>query len=301
MKRKSLLSLALVSLITTGGFAFEFEKGDGLMRNYDFFFDLYDLPFEPWPGHAGMYWDFLEYPPTEPHDQRLIEMQGAGLVLTNTLQTWINHVGEGDVWGVKTMPALTATQRQRLTEIASSFTNAGYSLTNGYKNPLVNPPTFRCDGLVEYAYEYVLGEEGPPGNNGGIVANDEWTSLNPLTMFNSVRWTTRSAGVPPALTIRDASNAEIPNGGMTSDQNISAYATDTNNGSGLTRLEIWQGDPEAGGTLLNSISQDYDVDHTYAPAEIGPLPEGPITIRAYDQAGNRSLVELIIGRMSFAV
>ncbi len=64
-------------------FGIEFEKGDGAFRNMDIGFDQYEVPFISWLGHTGLYWDFLEYPPTDPWDQRFIQMQGWGLELNH--------------------------------------------------------------------------------------------------------------------------------------------------------------------------------------------------------------------------
>ncbi|HBU68963.1 MAG TPA: hypothetical protein DEE98_01105 [Elusimicrobia bacterium] len=155
-------------------------------------FDLYDLPLQTWPGHAGMYWDFMEYPPADPFDHRLIEMQASGIQFTHNLQTWINNVGEGDIWGVKTMPTLSNSDREKLIQLATQvFSDALYGATaDTFKNPEVH--SFRCDGLVEYCYEYVLGETGSAGNNGGIVANDTWDTLSPMEMWNSSRLRNKS-------------------------------------------------------------------------------------------------------------
>jgi len=275
-------------------YSFEFEKGDGVFRDYDSLFDLYDLPLEIWPGHTGMYWQFLKYPPTEPWDQNLMEMQPSGLVLTHSMQHWINAVGEGDIWGVKTIDSLSASDRRKLVKTAYDFGARGviFNKSTGYKNP--GASSFRCDGLVEYCYEVVLVGEGTPGNNGGIVANDTWLTLSPLAMWLSSQWTTRTKGDPPKLTIRekDSLGKEIPEGGYTTSKSILVTAGDGNNGSGLTLLEVWKGNPDAGGSKVQSFPDNYSSSNTYS---ISGLSVGNYYIRCYDQAGNVAQHRFTIG------
>ncbi len=295
------IAIALMSLSVIAS-AHEFEKGDAVVKDMEWFEVAMWLFGSPTLGHIGMYGEFVGVPPVDPFDQNLVEMTGpiSNFSATSTLYDWYRSVGQQNVWGVKTFAGLDWDDRQLLVDTARGFTNARYAFRSDYKRPLLSPPLFRCDGLIEYVYEVILGEEWrpadePPYTNGGLVSNDVWGSLafgssttvtlSPERMWNSTRWMTRISGVPPTMTITDA-NSNPVTGGFINSNSVSVYATDTNSGSGLSLLQIWQGNPDAGGSLLTSFSQDYDVDHTYSYSDIGTLPQGLITVRAYDQAGN---------------
>ena len=69
--------------------------------------------------------------------------------------------------------------------------------------------------------------------------------------------------------------------------------------SGPGLLEIFSGDPAAGGTLLASNSDLFSSTHVYTAADTGlsvltQLPEGNIFVRATDQAGNASVTNFTI-------
>lgn len=91
----------------------------------------------------------------------------------------------------------------------------------------------------------------------------------------------------PVAEVRDAQGAVITNGGASNTRSISVNVDDFISGPG--RLELWQGIPTSGGTLL-AVHFDA-VRHTDTAADTGlgvfaNLPEGQLTIRAIDQAGN---------------
>lgn len=93
----------------------------------------------------------------------------------------------------------------------------------------------------------------------------------------------------PVAEVRDAQGAVIT-GGASNTRSISVNVYDFISGTGW--LELWQGIPTSGGTLLavNNVHSDA-VRHTYIAADTGlgvfaNLPEGQLTIRAIDQGVN---------------
>jgi hypothetical protein len=72
-------------------------------------------------------------------------------------------------------------------------------------------------------------------------------------------------------------------------------------------LEIYSGDPNAGGTLVASNSDLFATTHTYTSADSGlsilaNMPEGKYFVRGFDQAGNQATdVSFPIGSPSFLV
>ncbi len=306
MKRISFLTKLIIFtfipiIIFADSSRFHFEKGDAAYRDLDLF--------GMWgKGHAAIFYKWnSDLGTTIPsNSQRILEMTTDGLDTTNTIQTWINEVQLKDIWGSRGLSTLTRQKRnQIINEIMKIKNNqlggAAYGgvTDNLYKDPTANnknkKPTFRCDGLVEYIYEVVLGETWEPGNNKGLIENDivDLSYFSPIIQYNSNRWDIKraidSTAQPPQVTVKDSQDNEIPPDGVTSDTNIKIYATDTEYGSGLKLLEIWKGDPNAGGTLFKSILKEYDIDHEYTSQEIGTLPEGEIYVRCHDQAGNDTL------------
>ena len=279
MNKKKQFLLSMTLLIVINAHCLGLEKGDGIFRSQSI----------PFAGHAALYWEFMEYPPVDSWDQKIIEMPGTGqgLVLTNNLQTWTSS-GK-TFWGSKTLPWLTAPDRIKLVSEAMRFTNAVYYIDERYKNPSADPPTFRCDGLVEYCYEFVLGETGPEGDNGGIIANDTAVTLSPNAMFNATRWETSELPGGPQITLRNSQNDTIsPLGGeINFSDSIKLYCDDTNFGSGLGILEIWRGNPDSGGYKIKTDNTDYLVSSTYS-YPCSALGCGDTYIRSYDQAGNYS-------------
>lgn len=107
----------------------------------------------------------------------------------------------------------------------------------------------------------------------------------------------------PALNVF-AAGSPIQPGGATSGNELSFTVDDTAGGaavliSGPGRLEIYKGDPNSGGTLLAANATLYETTHTYTASDPGlsamsDLSEGEIFVRAFDQAGNDTLVSFTI-------
>ncbi|PCI38120.1 MAG: hypothetical protein COB53_05175, partial [Elusimicrobia bacterium] len=107
---------------------------------------------------------------------------------------------------------------------------------------------------------------------------------------------------PLLLAVLDANSQEVPNGGFPSQGEISISADDGSDGSGPGRIEIYQGDPNAGGSLLASNDNDFGESHTYSSSDQGlsilaNLPEDLIFVRVIDQAGNESSVSFEIRQL----
>ena len=290
----------------TGVFAqHEFEKGDAIHRRAGALLENTIGPVLGIEnvGHAALYKDWhipadVQVSSVEMNQQRIIEMQGDGMHTDRTVQFSIDVVGEGDFWGssyyvsLPGLQKLSSSQRRAVIATALSFTNAEYGffsndswIQGGYKDPDHTPPKFRCDGLVEYSYEIALGHDWEPGNNGGIVPDDTYLTMWPALQYNYL--TPRTSADKPIIVVRNSDGASVSEGDSISDNNVTVEVTDGNEGSGISRLEVWKGSPSEGGTEVESLRDDtdYNIDHNYSLN----LPGGEIYLRLFDQAGNESL------------
>ena len=257
--------------------AHEFEKGDGIFRDASYILTMHSAIYYHWnpPSDSTSV-------PVPMNQQLIIEMGPDGMETARTVQDSIDTFGF--FYGPSFMSGLTATQRRAIVATALQYSNAEYNFTSGYKNPTATPPTFRCDGLLEYCYEIALGDSWEPGNNGGIINNDEYWSLSPDAQYFHLL--NRTDGVDPVIVVKDSDGNIILEGDNITD-NIIVEVTDGNSGSGITRLEVWRGSPIDGGTEVESLrdNSNYNVNHTYSLI----LPGGEIFIRVFDQAGNEAL------------
>lgn len=280
---------------------FYFEIGDVVFR---------DLQYIWLDGHSGIYGGWNKDVARHPQDQSILEMDTDGLYVSRNMLDWVYIVGWGGIWGSKSM-TLNAFQRREILRVITEIKNnskggADYGgipfiYPLGYKNPSGignnEKPSFRCDGLVEYVYETVLGEPWEPGNNGGLMIDDtdDILSFSPLKQFKSSRWeiyrrvNTRAA--PPEIQVKDSAGNSIMVGSSIKESIVSVYATDTSSGSGLGLFEVWAGAPDNGGIKIQSLSEDYDIDNTYS---VPNLPNGAIFIRSWDQAGNYSQSNFVV-------
>lgn len=88
----------------------------------------------------------------------------------------------------------------------------------------------------------------------------------------------------------DSSNNVIENGGVTGDINLIVDVTDTEYGSGLYRLSIWKGDPDADGIKLSGHTEFRPISRLYfMKDDIQSLPSGTIVyVCAFDMAHHKS-------------
>lgn len=285
-------------ILLFGGQAFaqyEFEKGDGIYRKASW--PITDL------GHAALYWGWhvghdSSVINVQMNQHGIIEMQGDGIHYDHTVQDSINAEGIANFWGPRYygFPPLSAAQRRLIITTARSFPTAEYGFFAGYKSPTDTPPTFRCDGLVEYCYEIALGDSWTPGSNGGIVINDTWDTMWPELQY--LLLTPRTSGNKPQILVKDSLGTVIPEDDLTTDHHLIVDVSDGpepdgGGGSGLTRLEIWKGGPPGTGTEVTTFrdNTEYDIYHSY---NLWNVPGGDIYIRSFDQAGNEYIYHIII-------
>ena len=106
---------------------------------------------------------------------------------------------------------------------------------------------------------------------------------------------------PPVISAQD-SEALILSGAAAAGTDVSIDANDPGTVvSGLAKLEIYKGDPDAQGLLLAQNTDAYPSQHTYTSADAGltvlaELPESPITIRVTDAAGNKTKLSFNVSR-----
>ena len=177
MKKIALILILMMAFINAGAREY-FEKGDALYREK---YDVGGISF----GHCGLYWYWdISMDPANRETHWEIESS------TEIPDTSHPSYPEGvwsftfkyfyertTFWSVRTMSGLDWDMRNTIVATAEYFRyrRTEYDFLSGYKNPLGDPPTFRCDGLVEYCYEIALGHDWEPGNNGGIIINDVWS------------------------------------------------------------------------------------------------------------------------------
>jgi len=268
-------------------------------------------------GHAGIYYRFVDGDPADDNNHKVIHAQQLyDAVIEDTLANF-KIAEKQPYFGGHHPPGLTYAGRNEIIHTAESLRDAShisYTLFNAidyygadFDGTIADIDNLRCDGAVEYAYEVnAVDVWGAYGMNYDISVYPDSHNNSPVGEPNSdyeFAPHIQRGGVytpdhsrmdpsiptPPTIQLRDSKGVILP-GGSTSDTTVEAYVTDNDYGSGLKKLEIWNGDPASGGTLLKSLPQEYNVDHTYDNSEIGPLPEGPIFFRAVDQGGNYTQV-----------
>jgi hypothetical protein len=138
-------------------------QGDAVFRGAE----LGSKPWESYRGHAGI---------GAPMSVRAMQITGrdedvpTGELVTTDLEVWSSVSTYRGAWhmgqSVETGKAIAASLKaQRYTVLA---------LTEGYKSPSVS---FRCDGLLEWAYE---------NSEIDIVQDDEWSNLDPWTQIHAM-------------------------------------------------------------------------------------------------------------------
>lgn len=204
--------------------------------------------------------------------------------------------------------------------------------------------SFRCDGLVEYVYEKIgydfrqtgSGKEGDLGffteeeekscwfidEEGNFQFPAFWTYPLMVNMgvANVLNGGTGKAEVNlPEVNITDPDpNEEMKTIGGT--YTLEAFASDGENGSGIDRVEFWEGEPddtpgEVPGLLLGIDDHDtsfdkpeekhiykYDWNTTEKDANGDPLfPDGEYAVyaKAFDQVGNTQVSEGVLVKVGW--
>jgi len=141
--------------------------------------------------------------------------------------------------------------------------------------------SFRCDGFVEWVYESI-GVNGYTGYFTNEEEDSEFSIFFPAALLGRM---SDVALVAPLITVKDLNNNIIPQNGITNEVQLKAEVSDGNTGSGITRVELWEGPPIVGGTPIFEDNTDFDIAHMY----VLPAPsEGSKTFCAFDKAGNAS-------------
>ncbi|MFQ5905637.1 MAG: Ig-like domain-containing protein, partial [bacterium] len=249
-----------------------FERGDAIYRSGARGF-----------GHSGLYVDWN--PRREPRERishRVVDAitEGVDSVVTRDFKAFCSG---GNLWSVRRWRhRLSADRRRVITNTAISIAQKGavYRFFFLYKNPLGYPRSFRCDGLVEYCYEVALGHPWFPGLNGGIVINDNWYLLSPVTQMiqllsqNQARLDTLRIMAPyPDDTVSDTVWTLV-------------YIHDSDYGSGVEKVQLWM-DDDTSNTLEETVTEDI-WNSAYFNWDSRAVKNGKHVLhaRGFDQAGN---------------
>jgi hypothetical protein len=281
---KKLTFILILLLVSINAVAREyFEKGDALYRAKGT---------DPSFGHAGIYWYWnTNFDPLDRESHWEIESSteiGNGGVQKETFRYFY---WQTSFWSVRSMTFLHRLkyfQRELIVETAKPFLDIDteYSAYAGYKNPNGTPPTFRCDGLVEYCYEIALGHPWIPGLNGGIVLNDTYLVPSPPLMqtlypwFQMVHLDERTYAELEEVKIEYPKEGETITGFIT----LLVFASDGLYGSGTAKVDFWIDDNLIGKDIHQANPSDsYSWDWDSKTVVDG---EHNLRVRGYDQAGN---------------
>jgi len=247
-------------------------------------------------GHAGLYYQYPGYnlDPKDPYSHLTIEsLKNSGVTCGN----FGKFIHATFFWSVRTSIYFNYLKRQDIILTAKRQLGAAYGVIR-YKNPGGTPgnaePSFRCDGLVEYCFEQAGID---------IVSGDtQWWHIYPSMQKDHLHLRSSAEEkilIPQEISfIRPAEDGEIINGIYT----LSAFASDLTSeldGSGITKVEFWAGEPDDTpnvypGLLLGSDEQDTLLTgHYQYPCDTTKYPNGEYTLyaKAFDQAGNTKLSE----------
>jgi hypothetical protein len=102
----------------------------------------------------------------------------------------------------------------------------------------------------------------------------------------------------------------FPDGGITTGQNLIAYVTDQDHGSGLKIFKVLKDDPVSGQEFMkDEIHYEYDPGDFVDSSGVKwkkynlptNLPDGTFYIRSFDRAGNDTLHRDFFDRISFVL
>jgi hypothetical protein len=285
MKKFTFIFILLLFFINVGAREY-FEKGDALYR--DFKQAGVSL------GHTGIYWDWdTDMDPANREAHWEIESSTEIPDTSHPEGVWSFTFKEfyerTTFWSVRTMPGLDWIMRNDIVKTAEHFrfeVDTDYDAFSGYKNPLGDPATFRCDGLVEYCYEIALGHDWEPGNNGGIIINDTWIPTPPPGQQTLWPWLQMEALQFRASAELHDIDIDMPVEGSTITGNFLfvASAYDGDLGSGTAKVEFYVDNNLVGTDVHESNIADWYIyewdSRTVANGE------HTLRVKGYDQAGN---------------
>lgn len=287
-------TLAAAPLVTEWSYA---EKGDAVFRDADTLGVHY--------GHAGIFlgnnrWTggvplFINAPGYRYSWERLVIDQP--VVVTDFQGFRTDAKGSHDFWGVRDY-SLNWKQRDAVVAAALAQQGCKYGFVMKIKNPSTTPivweqpyyympglghPThadgdFRCDELVEYAYE----QAGVNSGQGLFSRFEEGTVFGVTPRLMMDRMSGPLVAPPLASGFSPAPGSTV--GGVAS---VNCYLTDQDWGSGVERAEFSM--PQGG--LFRNVTDGHEVavGGMYGAAwDTRLAANGPQTIyvTAYDQAGN---------------
>jgi hypothetical protein len=159
-------------------------------------------------------------------------------------------------------------QREAIKDLLVLKIGSSYSF--GVIGQYKGPNEFRCDGLVEYGYEQVLGGIG--------IVND----VNYNTLSPGLQYAALGLPQPKPPSIVEWTYYPLLNF-------VTVWADDGPNGSGLARVEVWAG-AVGSGTLVTSNPTFYDQSNIYG---FNVPATGAVYLRIFDQAGNATVQTVV--------
>ena len=280
--RRAVIAVALLIPGLHMSYAAErvFEKGDALYRPKRF--ALTGVLF----GHAALYlnsgsaYRFTREQALAEALPDLLEsdighsvIQAPGSPQSIQIATFADFKGSQAFWGAYSNSNHTARRRHNIVIVAGQQLETPYTLFSHWKGP----DKFRCDGFVSFAYAHPLVGTPISENEGGWLTNFPRTQRNRLTLRTSAQ----GPSCQPAARTPSGSNFVLS----------TSLVRDDASGSGVDRVEFYNGNPASGGAILgkddhdsNAIaglpgSDSYSVNSSVDPG-------ANLYTRVYDQAGN---------------
>lgn len=246
-RSKALLFVAIYSIgVIAYGAANVFEKGDALYRPKKSILGIGFLF-----GHAGIYLNSqstygndlttaafaANQLPNIISDGKHSVIQAPGYFQGGVqVVPFASFLGSESYWGAYETPGLTSNQRYKLVQAAGENLQKDYTLFSGWKGT-GSPAEFRCDGLVSFAYAQA-GAPPIPENPGSWATNFPRTQRNQIQRLNGGDVASARAPICGPATASVASNGFALS---------IAQVKDDVNGSGIDRVEFYNGQPESGG------------------------------------------------------
>ena len=284
MKKITLILILLLAFVNANAREY-FEKGDAIYREK---YDFMGVSF----GHCGLYWEWItDIDPSCREAHKNIESSSEIFPFGVQENLFYHFYWRTNFWSVRSMTfphRLNYFQRERVIETAEYFLDieTQYSAYFGYKNPNGSPPSFRCDGLVEYCYEIALGHPWMPGLNGGIVLNDIHLIPAPPLTQTLFPWFQMEHLDERTYAELEEVKIEYPEEGETVTDFVTflVFASDGIYGSGIAKVAFWIDDDLIGKDIhKDNPSGSYNWDWDSRTVTDG---EHNLRVRGYDQAGN---------------
>lgn len=289
-----LLALLLLAPVQGRGAGVVFEKADALYRPKRGLFLAQSVTGFLF-GHAGMYLNSgASYRFTRAQAEAealpdLVASDGAHSVIQSPgyfqggvqIVSFANFLGSLPYWGAYERPDMPAQLRQIAIWEVGKRLEADYTLLKGWNG---TSGKFRCDGLIAFAYAHPRINRAIPENPGGWLTNFPRTQRSKLKALNGGM----AGGRPPAC--RAATRTPSGSNFILSASQVRDDAA----GSGIDRVDFYNGQPGAGGTLIGSDDHDSNPDagltasDTYAITSAAD-PGTNLFMRIHDQAGNSTL------------